>query len=486
LLTVLYSICPFIFLWSTTILTEALSAFEIVLLMYLTVSYIKKPNNKFAILIGIQLLIMVMTRPANVYLLPCYLVFWILKYILERKDSIKSIIIGTMSTVFAIIITLLYCNQVRNQYGSFGLTNISYLNNFLSVVDSKQYKYGDNQNIINDLDQYYIYDELSVWKSGGYIVSNYSVESIKKFINSAINNNRKRYIKYMVSKAFSQSPKNIGTIYVSNVEEYNGFDISNISSIIFPITFGFAYVILFSSIICFIIKWIKSKRIDWVFAACIAIIFGNLFVSICLAPFETQRLSLISIPILLILFPYLLNNLNNCDNLSIVKSNKSKKKKKTRKKNSNKNISEFFEYVFALDFYKLFKKKTDNTIIQFFRYLFVGGIAAVVNIGMLYVFTDVMKIHYIISNILSFTLGLIVNYILSKKFVFQEKVSINKSKEFIIYAIIGIIGLGIDTLLMWLFTDVISIYYMLSKLISTMLVFIWNFGARKVLYKIIK
>lgn len=136
--------------------------------------------------------------------------------------------------------------------------------------------------------------------------------------------------------------------------------------------------------------------------------------------------------------------------------------------------------------YKIFIEKTDNSLLQFIRYFFVGGVAAVVNIGMLFIFTDVCHIYYLVSNIISFTLGLIVNYILSKLLVFQDKVSLSASKEFIIYAIIGVVGLGIDTLLMSVFTDTFNIYYMLSKIISTLLVFVWNFGARKGLYKIIK
>lgn len=136
--------------------------------------------------------------------------------------------------------------------------------------------------------------------------------------------------------------------------------------------------------------------------------------------------------------------------------------------------------------YKIFIEKTDNSLLQFIRYFFVGGVAAVVNIGMLFIFTDLCHIYYLISNIMSFSLGLIVNYILSKLLVFQDKVSLSTSKEFIIYAIIGVVGLGIDTLLMSVFTDTFNIYYMLSKIISTLLVFIWNFGARKGLYKIIK
>ncbi len=135
---------------------------------------------------------------------------------------------------------------------------------------------------------------------------------------------------------------------------------------------------------------------------------------------------------------------------------------------------------------KVFIKKTDSNLIQLVRYCFVGGIAAVVNIGMLYVFTDMLHIYYIISNVMSFILGLIVNYVLSKKFVFQDSKEIKKSKEFIVYGIIGVLGLIIDTILVALFTSKIHFYYLISKIISTILVFIWNFVARKVFYKIIK
>ena len=135
---------------------------------------------------------------------------------------------------------------------------------------------------------------------------------------------------------------------------------------------------------------------------------------------------------------------------------------------------------------KLFIKQTGNSFLQFIRYGFVGGIAAVVNIGMLYVFTDIFQIHYILSNVFAFTLGLIVNYILSKKMVFTSQVNISKISEFIIYGIIGIVGLGLDTILLYLFTDKLGMFYMISKIISTIIVFVWNFGARKILYKIIE
>lgn len=130
---------------------------------------------------------------------------------------------------------------------------------------------------------------------------------------------------------------------------------------------------------------------------------------------------------------------------------------------------------------KLFFEETNNSLLQFIRYFFVGGVAAVVNIGLLFVFSDIFKINYIIANIFSFTCGLVVNYLLSKKLVFKTD-SINVIFEFIVYAVIGVLGLIIDTVLLWLFTSRFKIYYMISKIISTVLTFIWNFVSRKLFY----
>lgn len=132
---------------------------------------------------------------------------------------------------------------------------------------------------------------------------------------------------------------------------------------------------------------------------------------------------------------------------------------------------------------KVFIERTNDVKIQFIRYIFVGGVAAVVNIGSLYIFTELAHLYYLLSNILGFILGLATNYILSKILVFAKEEKFNKVIEFVIYAIIGVVGLGLDTLFLWLFTSM-GIYYILSKIISTALVFIWNFGARKGLYVI--
>jgi putative flippase GtrA len=134
----------------------------------------------------------------------------------------------------------------------------------------------------------------------------------------------------------------------------------------------------------------------------------------------------------------------------------------------------------------LFVKKTDNATLQFFRYVFVGGTAAVANIGMLVFCREIFGWHYLVANLFGFMAGLVTNYALCKFFVFTGEISIPKAGEFFIYCIISAISLLIDTLLLWLFIQVFGIHYLAGKIIATGIGFLWNFFGRKYFYVILK
>ena len=69
-----------------------------------------------------------------------------------------------------------------------------------------------------------------------------------------------------------------------------------------------------------------------------------------------------------------------------------------------------------------------------------------------------------IAAAIAFVVGLAVNYALSIWFVFSESSKVkNKVKEFVVYGIIGLIGLLITEGIMYLFTDVFGLYFLISK-----------------------
>lgn len=143
-------------------------------------------------------------------------------------------------------------------------------------------------------------------------------------------------------------------------------------------------------------------------------------------------------------------------------------------------MRELITYILKLNIKQLFIEPTDNTFIQFFRYIFVGGIAFLVDGGSLFLI-ELMGIHYLIAAVFAFVLGLTANFVMSKLIVFNGSEA-NRSSgiEFIIYGVIGVIGLGITEIIMYVFTDRLGIYFMVSKIIAAAVVLVWNFMARKI------
>jgi len=130
-------------------------------------------------------------------------------------------------------------------------------------------------------------------------------------------------------------------------------------------------------------------------------------------------------------------------------------------------------------FYALFREKTDNTFFQLLRYTFVGGLAFLIDFGTLYILTEFAHLHYLLSAGIAFILGLLANYFLSIRWVFATRIVSDKKLEFIIFAVVGLVGLGLNELFLWIFTDLLDIHYLASKIFTAMLVYLWNFFARK-------
>lgn len=128
---------------------------------------------------------------------------------------------------------------------------------------------------------------------------------------------------------------------------------------------------------------------------------------------------------------------------------------------------------------KLLKEPTGDAWIQLFRYFFVGGTAFAVDFGLLWVFTEWGGLHYLLSAALSFAGGLTVNYLLSVWWVFSDHVLRSRIVEFAAFVLIGMIGLCLNEAIIWCATERLHFHYLSSKIVSTAVVFFWNFMARK-------
>lgn len=118
----------------------------------------------------------------------------------------------------------------------------------------------------------------------------------------------------------------------------------------------------------------------------------------------------------------------------------------------------------------------------FCKYLVAGGMGFLLDFGTLYLLFNILGINYLLAAAIAFTVGLVFVYLSSNKWVFDERrMEGRQVLEFTLFAIIGLVGLGLTVLFMWLLVDFVGIYPLVAKLITTGLVLCWNFGARKYL-----
>jgi len=113
--------------------------------------------------------------------------------------------------------------------------------------------------------------------------------------------------------------------------------------------------------------------------------------------------------------------------------------------------------------------------IIFVRYFICGITAATTNIGLLYIFTDIVGIWYLYSSILSFVISLIVSFSLQKFVVFKDMKTSGVHYQFSKFFIVAVLGIITNTVIMFVCVDVFGIWYILAQIIAGFFVMIQNF-----------
>ena len=126
-----------------------------------------------------------------------------------------------------------------------------------------------------------------------------------------------------------------------------------------------------------------------------------------------------------------------------------------------------------------FKTKTRKLVIQIFKFAIVGGVATIIDFVFLYLFREFCHFPLLVSNTLSFCISVIYNYIASVRWVFDVNKEKDAKKQFVIFIVFSVLGLLLNNAIMWITVDFLSIYYLLAKVVATVIVMIFNFVTRK-------
>lgn len=118
---------------------------------------------------------------------------------------------------------------------------------------------------------------------------------------------------------------------------------------------------------------------------------------------------------------------------------------------------------------------------QVFGFGMIGGLCFLIDYFLMIGLTEIGHMNYLLSSGISFVMSVIVNYLLSMRFIFESKDNMNKVTEFVIFIVLSVIGLGINEVLMWFIVEKWGLHYMVTKIVVTAIVMIYNFITRKLI-----
>jgi dolichol-phosphate mannosyltransferase len=112
---------------------------------------------------------------------------------------------------------------------------------------------------------------------------------------------------------------------------------------------------------------------------------------------------------------------------------------------------------------------------QTVNFCIVGAIGIVVNQGLLWFLTEIFGIYYLYSALMSIEMSILSNFILNDHFTFGgEKRDV--TSRLLKYNLTCIVGSVLNYILLWVFTDLLHVYYLISNLLGIVIAFAWNYS----------
>ncbi len=115
-----------------------------------------------------------------------------------------------------------------------------------------------------------------------------------------------------------------------------------------------------------------------------------------------------------------------------------------------------------------------KTWIAYLMFCLVGFSGMIVDFSITYLLKEFLLVNKFVANSIGFTCAAISNYYLNSRWTFRESAKRNASSLFT-FLFISTVGLALNNMLIYLMSPYFDFY--LCKLISTLLVSLFNFSA---------
>ena len=114
---------------------------------------------------------------------------------------------------------------------------------------------------------------------------------------------------------------------------------------------------------------------------------------------------------------------------------------------------------------------------QFVSFTAVGAVGTAAHYSALIALVQIMHLNPVRASGVGFVIGAFVNYALNYRLTFRSKKLHRESMPK--FFIVASLGLVLNTLLMALLVEALKLYYIVSQIVATASVLIWNFLANR-------
>lgn len=115
-------------------------------------------------------------------------------------------------------------------------------------------------------------------------------------------------------------------------------------------------------------------------------------------------------------------------------------------------------------------------LVKFMRFCVVGFSGTAIDFGLTWLCKEIFKIPKFIANAIGFVVAATSNYILNRIWTWgsqNEQVGV----EYVKFFAVSLIGLGLNTLILYILNEKLKWNFYLSKVFATGVVMLWNFFA---------
>jgi len=117
---------------------------------------------------------------------------------------------------------------------------------------------------------------------------------------------------------------------------------------------------------------------------------------------------------------------------------------------------------------------------QAFKFAIVGVVNTLINLVVLYIFTEFLGVYYLVSAVFAFIVAVTNSFILNKIWTFKEDIKHKAASRYVKFIIVSIVALVVNLVFLWVMVEYFKMWYMFAQVLAVILNFLINFFGNKI------